>query len=112
MKYSLEGIDGNAYCLMGYTVQAMNRERFPQKQIDEYKNAAMSSDYDNLVSVTWEQVEEINDFVDFWDDFNTEFGYISVSKKIAAEFFLNHGNNTDQFRDYVLANNLAEGVEL
>lgn len=112
MKYSLEGINGNAYCLMAYVVQAMESEQFPQKQIEEYLSAAKSRDYHYLCSVTWQQVEEVNDFVEFWNNFCVECGYITVSKKIAVEFFLNQGNDIDQFRDYVLANDLVEEVEL
>lgn len=112
MEYTIENIDGNAFSLMGYTVQAMKRERFPQDAIDSYLNAAKSSDYDNLVDVTLRQIAEVNDFVDFWNAFNAEYGYIKVSKRIAAKYFWYEGNYTDQFRDYILANSLAEEVEL
>lgn len=108
MRYTLEGIDGNAYCLMAYARMAMMRERFPYEAIEEYEHAAMSSDYDNLVSVTWEQVEDVNSFVEFWEDYQREYGHITVSKKVAAKFFFEQGNNIDEFRDYVLSNDLIE----
>ena len=32
-KYNLVGIDGNAYSVMGYVIQAMKRERFSKSEI-------------------------------------------------------------------------------
>ena len=50
-RYSLVGVDGNAYCVMGYTARAMLREGFSQKEVDEMYKKAQSSDYNNLLCV-------------------------------------------------------------
>ena len=60
-KYSLVGIDGNAYCVMGYTARAMRREGFSQEEIDEMHKKAQSGDYDNLLRVCMDYVEKVNE---------------------------------------------------
>lgn len=110
MKYTLVGVDGNAFCIMGYVRRAMQIERFPQSSIDGYLDAAKSGDYDNLIRVSLEQIEQVNDFDEFWDYFQEVYPHIFVSKRVAVEYFLKSGNRVDQFADYLLANDLAEEV--
>lgn len=50
-EYSLVGVDGNAYCLMGYTREAMEEQGFSEKEIDETMDEAMSGNYMHLVAV-------------------------------------------------------------
>lgn len=109
MRYTIENIDGNAFVLMGYVGSAMKKERFPNQVIEEYYKEAKSADYNNLVVVTLNQLEKVNNFVEFWEEFNSEFGYTGVDKRIAVEYFLKHAPNTDLFYDYVLANGLEKG---
>lgn len=60
-KYSLVGVDGNAYAVMGYTAKAMRREGFSQEEIKEMQDKAMSDDYDNLLMVCMEYVDKANE---------------------------------------------------
>jgi hypothetical protein len=60
-KYSLVGVDGNAYAVMGYTARAMRREGFSKEEIDEMHEKAMSDDYDNLLRVCMEYVDKANE---------------------------------------------------
>jgi len=60
-KYSLVGIDGNAFSVMGYVVNCMKKEKKSKEQIDEYLKEAKSSDYDNLLCVSMDMVEELNE---------------------------------------------------
>lgn len=59
-KYNLVGIDGNAYSVMGYVIQAMKREGFSKSEIDDYKADAMSDDYNHLLSVSAEMIDKCN----------------------------------------------------
>ena len=49
-KYSLIGVDGNAYSLMGYTAKALKREGF-QDLVEKMRAEATSGDYYNLIAV-------------------------------------------------------------
>lgn len=60
-EYSLVGVDGNAFCIMGYVSKAMKRTGYEREDVDKYLKKAQSSDYDNLVSVSFDQIEEVNE---------------------------------------------------
>lgn len=60
-KYSLVGVNGNAYAVMGYTAKAMRREGFSQEEIDEMYEKAKSGDYDSLLMVCMEYVDKANE---------------------------------------------------
>ena len=62
-KYSLVGVDGNAYCVMGYTARAMKREGFSKEEVDEMYNKAESSDYNNLLRVCMDYIDKVNERV-------------------------------------------------
>ena len=67
-KYNLAGIDGNAFCIMGYVCKALKNEYksfgFTTKQFNAIKETylanAKSSDYNHLVAVSFEMIEKIN----------------------------------------------------
>lgn len=59
--YDLVGVDGNAFSVMGYVSNAMRRSGFTKKEIDDYHNDAMSSDYNHLLAVSVEMVDTVND---------------------------------------------------
>lgn len=61
MKYDLTTVDSNAYCIMGYIIAGMRKGGFTEQQIKEYKSKAMSSDYNNLVAVSLDYMEMLND---------------------------------------------------
>lgn len=110
-KYTLEGIDGNAFAIIGYVQNAMKRERFPEWRMKEYNNTAKCGDYYNLIQTSYEQVEEVNDFVRFWEEFSEDYSHVTVNKSVAAEYFLREDYNTENFYNYVLANGLCEVEE-
>lgn len=59
-KYTLVGVDGNAFAVMGYVTKAMRECKLPKADIDEYCSKAQSGDYDNLLAVSIEYVERCN----------------------------------------------------
>ena len=59
-KYNLVGVDGNAYAIMGYVVKSMREQKFTLEEIEEYKKKAMASDYNNLLAVSIDYIEECN----------------------------------------------------
>ena len=63
-KYTLVGVDGNAYSIMGYVCQAMKREGKTKEQINEYLKDAKNSDYSHLVAVSAEMINQLNDEVE------------------------------------------------
>jgi len=53
----LIGEDGNAFMILGKTIRALRRAGYTQAEIDRYRNAATSGDYDHLLGVTMEWVD-------------------------------------------------------
>lgn len=60
-KYTLIGVDGNAFFVMGYVSDCMRHEKFTKAEIDEYVKKATSSDYNNLLCVSMDMVEKCNE---------------------------------------------------
>lgn len=58
-KYSLVGVDGNAYSLMGYTARALRNEGL-RKLEQEMMQKASSGDYYNLIRVCDEYLDMAN----------------------------------------------------
>ena len=54
----LVGKDGNAYAIMGRVSTALRRGGFKHK-VDEYTSRATSGDYNNLLCVTLEYVNDV-----------------------------------------------------
>lgn len=75
-KKTLVGVNGNAFCVMGtvsswmeeaYSLAKRRADKdgmkaFNKEAIDAYTNEAMSSNYDQLLSVSVEMVDKINDY--------------------------------------------------
>ena len=59
-KYSLVGIDGNAYAIMAYVKKAMQREQSSSTEIKKYLSSAMASDYPHLVTKSQEIIDQLN----------------------------------------------------
>ena len=49
-KYTLIGVDGNAFAIIGYTSKAL-RETGHRDLVDKMREEAMSSDYNHLICV-------------------------------------------------------------
>ena len=58
--YSLVGVDGNAYSIMGYTAKALKRSGLRNK-VDEMREKAMSGDYYNLIAICDEYIDMANE---------------------------------------------------
>jgi hypothetical protein len=62
-KYSLVGVDGNAFAILGYTARALKRTGHRDLVEDMHKRAT-SGDYDNLVQVCMRYIDIANGEVD------------------------------------------------
>jgi hypothetical protein len=58
-KYTLVGVNGNAYSVMGYTARALRNEGLSDL-VDEMHQRAKSGDYDNLLCVCMEYIDMAN----------------------------------------------------
>ena len=61
--YTLVGIDGNAYNIMGYVRAAMDDANMTNNDIDAYVKDATSSDYNHLVAVSCEMIDRVNEIL-------------------------------------------------
>lgn len=59
-KYTLVGVDGNAYCVMGYTARALKNEGL-RDLVEEMQKKATSGDYNNLLCVCMEYIDMANE---------------------------------------------------
>ena len=53
----LTGSDGNPFQVLGKVIQAMRRAKVSQEEIDQFKQEAMSGDYDHLLRTCIKWVE-------------------------------------------------------
>ena len=60
--FSLVGVDGNAYSVMGYVSMAMKQAGYTEEEIKQYTKQAMSSDYNHLLAVSIEFVDKCNEY--------------------------------------------------
>lgn len=63
-RYSLAGVDGNAFSVMGYVEKAMRECRFSEERQAKYREEAMSSDYDHLLMVSMDMLVECNKYME------------------------------------------------
>ena len=61
--YTLVGINGNAYSIMGYVRVAMDDANMTNDDIDAYVKDATSSDYNHLVAVSCEMIDRVNEIL-------------------------------------------------
>lgn len=59
MRYSLYGIDGNAFSIIAYVSEALRNEGL-ESEIPEYRQNATSGDYDNLLFVSVGYIDRLN----------------------------------------------------
>ena len=60
-RYTLVGVDGNAFSVMGYVRRAMKERHKTSAEIDAYTKDAMSSDYNHLIGVSIEMIDKLNE---------------------------------------------------
>ena len=61
--YTLVGINGNAYSIMGYVRVAMDDANMTNDDIDAYVKDATSSDYNHLLAVSCEMIDKVNEIL-------------------------------------------------
>lgn len=59
-KYTLVGVDGNAYAVMAYVRNAMQKEGKSNEEINNYLKDAQSDDYHHLIAVSVEMCAKLN----------------------------------------------------
>lgn len=59
-NYTLVGVDGNAFSVMGYVIRAMRECNRSADEIKAYQTSAMSSDYSNLICVSCDMLDRLN----------------------------------------------------
>ena len=62
--YTLVGVDGNAFSIMGYVRSAMKSAKMTSQDIDAYTKDATSSDYDHLLVVSCKMIDKVNEVLD------------------------------------------------
>jgi hypothetical protein len=60
MEYTLEGVNANAYNIMGYVSHAMRECRKPCIEIDGYFINATSGDYNHLLATSMKILDGLN----------------------------------------------------
>lgn len=58
-RYSLIGVDGNAFAIMGYTSRALKRTGHANL-VEDMRKRATSGDYDNLIAVCQSYIDIAN----------------------------------------------------
>lgn len=74
--YTLVGINGNAYSIMGYVRDAMHDAKMTSYDIDAYIKDATSSDYNHLVAVSCEMIDRVNEILGLNDYDEDEDDYM------------------------------------
>lgn len=74
--YTLVGIDGNAYNIMGYVRDAMHDAKMTNDDIDAYIKDATSSDYNHLLAVSCEMIDRVNEILGLNDYDEDEDDYM------------------------------------
>ena len=77
MRYSLVGVDGNAFGIMGYTSRAL-KETGHRDLVDEMFSKATSGDYNHLISVCLDYLDIANgeDEEDDEDEIDPRFRWL------------------------------------
>lgn len=61
--YTLVGVDGNAFSVMGYVRSAMKGAKMSGVDIEAYTKDATSSDYNHLLVVSCEMIDRVNEIL-------------------------------------------------
>ena len=60
-KYTLVGVDGNAFAIMATVRKWMRLEGCSKEEIDKYLDDARHGDYNHLLCVSMDMVEKLNE---------------------------------------------------
>jgi hypothetical protein len=69
-RFTLVGVDGNAFSVMGYVLRCMRTCKLPKAEQDKYLEDAKSSDYNHLLAVSCEMIDRLNKEFDSSHDLN------------------------------------------
>ena len=58
-EFSLVGIDGNCFNIMGYVTSCLKQVKL-KEDMNKYVKEAMSSDYDHLIQVSMKYLDKAN----------------------------------------------------
>lgn len=58
-KARISGEDGNAFAVMGRAKKALKEAGYSKEYIDQYINEATKGDYDHLLRVTMDYVDDV-----------------------------------------------------
>lgn len=62
MMYSLVGVDGNVFSVMGYVTKAMKQCGFAKEKVDKYLAECMNSDcYSKIIVISLEYLNRCNE---------------------------------------------------
>ena len=61
-NYTLVGVDGNAFCVMAYTSEAMRHCGVEPKTRNAYIAMATSGDYNNLLATSVDVLNKLNNY--------------------------------------------------
>lgn len=59
-KFTLEGLDGNAFCIMAYVSEAMRKSGVEARVRNVYLARATGGDYKNLVTESYGVINKLN----------------------------------------------------
>jgi hypothetical protein len=59
-KYTLLGVDGNAFSVIAYVHRAMRNEGYDKTALDEYSGKAMKGNYYDLLEASEKQLRKVN----------------------------------------------------
>lgn len=62
-EYTLTGVDGNALSIVAYVARAMRQSGYSKDDISAYQTQAMSDNYEHLVSVSMDTIDQVNEAV-------------------------------------------------
>ena len=58
--YTLVGVNGNAFAIIGFVQSVMKKEGFTRESIEAYRKDATSGDYYHLLMVSKDKLDLIN----------------------------------------------------
>ena len=67
-KFSLVGVNGNAFNVLAYTANAMKKAGFQPAEIREYERLATSGNYNTLLCLSVDKINECNERLGLTDE--------------------------------------------
>lgn len=61
-KYTLVGVDGNVFAIIGYVINCMKQERMPRESIEAFKNNCLNQgkNYYEIVAYAADTIDMLN----------------------------------------------------